>query len=85
MAGANSEKKTKVGAPSKKKTNVNARTTKSVGKSKKNIRSSDVGGGVGVIGATEIERRDLCQEANKLRDLIAEEVPMLMCRPLSNP
>ncbi len=85
MAGAPSENKTKVGAPSKKNTNVNARATKSVGKNKKSIRSSDVGGGGGVIGASEIEKRDLCQEANKIRDLIANEVTMLTCHALSNP
>ncbi len=87
MAGATpSEKgKTKVGVPSKKKTNVNARTTKSVGKNKKSIQSSDVGGGGGVIGVSEIERRDLCQEASKIRDLIANEVSILTCHPLSNP
>ncbi len=81
MAGKNSEKKTKVGAPSKKKTNDTA-SSKNVRKSKKSIRSND---GVNVIGATEIEKRDLCQEASKLRDLIAEQVPMLMRQPLSNP
>ncbi len=87
MAGAPSEKKTKVGVPSfKKKMNVNATTTKSVGKNKKSTRLSDVGSsGSGAIGGTEIERRDLCQEANKLRDLIAKEVAMLMYYQLSIP